>query len=205
MVKLLAYDNLEDASGKLANTFCYYDGKAVLVKSVHTSLDPPHGFVLDIRFPNGGKALLIPLTDPKFDCSKYNLGYSNKNGIALWWFRKPIKQYKQGLRSDQMSHKSSHPQYYGGFNWNWEKPMINTLENVYPKLESTEKALKDGDVQLQAFHKDFAVSYDSIHKDMIVEYHGVKIGSMLSPKKFTLTDDYTYLTEALTEVISVQG
>lgn len=199
---MLLYDNLEDAQGKLLNTICSYAGQAVYVREVRyqeNSDKPPYRVALMLK---GVKNVLwINLDDPKFSFRDFNIGYSNHGGTAAWWYRKPLKQYRQGLRADQMNHLCAKPEFNGYAKWDYHKPIIEMLENKYPSMDTCKKALVDGEEVVSAFHKDLAMSYDRIHKDFILEYHGKLIGQTSTFKNFELLDEYKYLTETIKEAI----
>lgn len=176
-----------------------YDGKAVQIKSVHHENE---GFLLSLRHPHKGIPLSCYMKDEKLNAINFNIGYSNQNGSAGWFYRRPLKQYRQGLRGDQMLKLISNPEHTHHVVWDYHSSVMQMLENKYPALQACEENLKIGEAEIMAFHKDFAVNYDRIHEDMIVEYRGKKIGRFETMKRFKLLDEYKYLNESLTEVMS---
>lgn len=196
---MYTYDTLEDAKAKLEATMVYYDGKAVYVKQMQ---EREGGIIwCDIRQNGGRSACWVELTDPKLNFTQYNIGYTNADGIAVWWGRRPQKQFKQGLRGEQVVQHASNPQFYHAVSFVYCSPIIQMMENHYPSLEECEKRLKDQDAAAIAFHKNFAASYDKLHRDLILEYRGRAIGVAHKLKDFDLADDYKYLTEALKEAV----
>lgn len=201
---MLGFDNIEDCQAKLAGTICTYGGNAIKVKSVHH--DPEHmneNFILSIGAAVKNFPQSINLNDPLFECQNFNIGYSNQHGVAGWFYRRPLKQYRQGLRGDQMNRLVSNEEYYHNLSFDYHGSIIQMLENRYPNLATCEERLKCGDALIMAFSKNFAANYDRIHEDMIVEYKGKKIGKFSSLKDFKLLDEYKYLTESLMETLNV--
>lgn len=197
------YDNLEDAKTKLAMTLCYHGVRAVQIKDVALDID---GYPTDLLTrPTKGVPSVISMVDPDFNCTEFNIGYVNNDGCATWWCRRPLRQYRQGLRYDQMHEYASQPGYRGRFKFDWGGPVINMMEDRYPDFETCEKQLRDQVVLNIAFHRNFAVSWDNIHEDMIVEYKSQKIGMSHKFKKFKLMEEFKYLNETLTEITHVHG
>lgn len=195
------YDNLDDARTKLNATLCMYNGNAVQVKEIAPDDDGMPYTALTKSVKN-----IIPffnLDDEDFNCTQFNVGYTNNDGVATWWCRRPLRQYRQGLRYDQMMEMGSSPGYRQRFKFDWCGPVISMLENNYPDLETCEKRLKDKLVLNIAFHKDFAASWDDIHDDMVIEYKANKIGMSHKFKKFKLLNEFEYLTETLVEITDV--
>jgi hypothetical protein len=207
LIKAPEFDNLEDVRSKFVNTMCYYKGKPILVKSAGFQEDKegnfiPNKFVLSAaHFQDRSKA--IKLEDPEFNYKDYNIGYANSAHYAIWWYRKPVKQYQQGLKKEQLSYVSSDPYMIIDDNFNFSRPYVAMLENDYPDLNFCEKVLKDGKTRIAAFHRDFALSWDVIHEDFVLEHRGRKVGASLngSLKEFKLMADYKHLAEALMEVL----
>ena len=195
------FDNLEDVQSKFAGTVCMYDDKAALVKSASISAEDASSYVLSIQAWNTPRGKQIKLLDPKFKYTSFNLGYANNGMYAGWWYRKPAKQYRQGLKADQLFARTSDPNIGCG-HFNWSSAFARMLENVYPTLEQSHKAVVDQLATVSAFHKDFAISWDSMHEDYVIEYRGIKIGVSPNLKEFKLRAEHRYLTEALMEVIA---
>jgi hypothetical protein len=192
---VIKFDNLEDVQVKFMSTICYFEKKAVLVKDVSIGSD---GFEA-LLYTLGGKHKSVSINDPNFRYNHFNLGYANASFIATWWFRRPIKQYRQGLKKDQLGCLASNE--LAESNFNFAKPFTHMLENTYPSIEQCKKLLIDQEKGVVAFHKDFAFSWDKIHKDYIIEYRSKQIGSSSSMKKFELIDEAVHLKEALQETL----
>lgn len=195
------FDILEDVGVKFANTVIMYDKKAVLVKGVVKDPDTPDQFLLQIAPYNTRTFKNVNLSDPAINYKNYQIGYANGGHHCSWWFRKPQKQWAQGLRSGQMGWRISAVGGHAHDNFGFNKPFINMLEGIYPDIESVKQTLIDQNSQAVAFHKDFALSYDDIHDDFVLEYHGTKIGASVDRalKQFKIMPEARHLIEALQE------
>jgi len=209
MPKEIQFDNLEDVSSKFSQTICYYENKAVFVKQVSHQIDPNNSEQIPDKFrlvvcAFNMRNKNINLEDKAFTYKKYNIGYANTNNHCLWWYRKPIKQYRQGLIRSQLGFSSSENVMMPEENFNFSRPYVNMLENVYPEIPVVEKVLKDKEAKTIAFHKDFALSYDYIHQDFILEYRGTKVGVSLNGNlgEYKILNEYKHLNEALQEALA---
>jgi len=203
-VPKLGYDNLEDTKTKLLGTYCYYADKAFTVKTVNTAVpNADNGdYVISGQLMFNGRGVEFKIDDPKFNCTHYNLGYVNFSPSSHWYYRIPAKQYKQGLRYDQVGCKVTKSEYYGGPNFKPSKPLALMLENNYPTLPEALKSVKDKERVVTAFHKNFAVSYDEVHNDFVIEYKGNYIGHTHDFREIKLMREYDHLIESLREVIN---
>lgn len=196
------FDNIEDVTGKFHGTICYYDGKPVLVKQASCNPEKDGEFLLIISGANG-RGKTINLNDKAFSYKDYNIGYANSGSYSPWFYRKPAKQYKQGLKKDQMGWRFGTPGAMLAEHFGMSKAFINMLENSYPSRETVKDYLMQGAIQTMAFHRDFAVSYDGIHEDFILEHQGIKVGTSIGPqlKQFKLVDTHKHLAETLAEAL----
>lgn len=195
------FDNLDDVMGKFNGTICYYDGKPVMVKSAMPG-ETEKEFLLIIAGATG-RGKTIKLEDKAFNYRDYNIGYVNSGTIAPWWFRKPMRQYKQGLKKDQMGWRFGTPGAMLQEHFGFSRPFLNMLENAYPNREQVKKHLMGGEMNTMAFHRDFAVSYDAIHEDYILEHRGVKVGTSIGGNlnQFKLIEAHKHLAETVQEAI----
>ena len=202
----LLYDNLEDAKTKLQGTFCMYDGKAAIVRAVDLVDDLPANerkYRIHGSYGFNGRAFHCTLDDPKFNYRDFNLGYAvREDGLgAVWYYRRPIRQYQQGLNSKQVHYKTSRREL-ANVNFQHTKAISLMLENKYPTCEEVADSLRSGLEVIRAFHKDFAATHDPIHGDLILEYKGEQIGHTTGKNAFKLMDRYTHLREPLMEAIA---
>jgi hypothetical protein len=200
----LNYDNLEDAKTKLVSTYCLYKGRAVSVKQLEEAPDGPNGFKRFLAYAgylSTGRSVTFYIDDPDFNCSDYNIGYLNTISRAAWFYRIPMKQWKQGLRSDQVRCRYSN-RMFGDITFNG-KGVVNMLENIYPTVDEAAALLREQEANIVAFHKNFALTYDRIHNDFILEYKGVHIGHTSNDlKTHKLMAEYEHLAESLKEVMN---
>lgn len=194
------FDNLEDVVSKFTGTVCVYDNKAVLVKSANYLEDEPHVYTLAINQYGVRNAKTIKLSDPALNYTDFNIGYANQNMFASWWYRRPTRQYRQGLKGDQMGVRLADNNIDPG-HFNFNGPFVAMLENSYPSTEECKKFLKDRALYSVAFHRNFALSYDNLHEDFIVEYKGRQVGITPNFKEFKLRDENHYLQQAVREVL----
>lgn len=201
------FDILDDVSTKFTGTVVMHDKKAALVKSSHSDPEKPGQFLLCVALPQARNLKNINLNDPLLNYKNYQIGYANGGTYCTWWYRKPHKQWAQGLKSGQMGYKISVAGGHAHDNFGFNGPFIKMLEGVYPDIEIVKKALIDGAVGAMAFHRDFALSYDDIHDDFVLEYHGTKIGASIDRelKQFKIMPEARHLIEALQEARNVHA
>lgn len=217
---MLSYDNLEDVRAKLNGTLCFYAGKAILVKECYTGqqgidnemfakeylakfpkFDPKKDFAVSLMEPGGRAKRFVLLSDPLLNYMDFRLGYVNHAQVAVWWYRQPIRQYKQGLKHEQLGYQCSNKAYQGHFDFSFSRPVADMMENTYPVFADAVGRVKAGDANICAFHKNFAVSWDVVHQDVILEYKGRQIGHSAGTNSFKLMEDCQHLTEALKEAM----
>lgn len=200
---MLLYDTVEDAKAKLASTLCYYDKDAVQVRDVLLSEDGEKKILVCLQSRKWKSYKYVPISDPKFRFNRYNLGYAQHKVVAIWWVRLPHKQWKQGLRPDQMQSFCAQTSLREYARFGFDNPVIDMMENIYPSAEECLKVVKDERANSATFHKDFAVSWDRLHGDAIIEYRGKNVGTSHDMKKFTLMPEYKYVNEAMLEALKL--
>ncbi len=199
------FDILEEVGSKFTSTVIMYEKKAALVKGCCNDPEKPGQFMLQVAPQNARVLKNVNLLDPALDYKNYQIGYCNGGNYCSWWYRKPHKQWAQGLKPSQMGYKISAAGYHAHDNFGFNKPFIAMLEGIYPDIETVKKALMDHTSTAIAFHKDFALLYDDIHDDFVLEYHGTKIGASIDRelKQFKIMPEARYLIEALQEARNV--
>lgn len=210
MSKLL-YDNIDDAVSKLSGTIIYYGKQPVVVKQVQYDEDDPDPVgnkkfqVVCTKTLTGRSGHQIAkLNDPLLNYKRFNLGYANYEHGSVWWYRKPVRQYRQGLKNDQLKYLVGEGSIDFGFGFQPSKPIEAMLTNMYPDKDEILKFIIDSPGTVRAIHKDLAVKWDKVHQDMVLEYKGRLIGC--TDKNFSnikLMDDHKYLTETVQEVFGV--
>lgn len=199
------FDNLDDVIGKFAGTICLYDKKPVIVKSALNG-EHPGEFTLNIYTQGASRGKQINLHDPAFSYRDFSLGYANQDAVALWWYRRPLKQYQQGLKGDQLGWCTTLAPHSFALHYSFslKKPFTDMLENIYPHNTEVEKALIDQQAKVRAFHRDFAVSWDNLHEDCVLEYRGKKVGvsTRRGLTEFRLISEFKHLNEKLKEAVA---
>jgi len=147
----LNYDNYEDAKTKLVGTYCMYKGKAFVLKVLTPSPVVENQYTAQGASMFSGRVVECDINDPEFNCSNYNIGYLNLMRAAAWFYRVPSKQYKQGLRPDQVRLKASQ-RCYAEIGFSSGKNLCNMLENVYPSFDGAMELLRSDEANIVAFH-----------------------------------------------------
>jgi len=205
---MLLYDNFEDCKAKLGQTIIYYKGKAAYVKDIqpipNEAGDVYIDYNLTLAFVDKRNMQKVKLSEAdSLNYLKYQLGYCNFHGTAIYWYRKPVKQYKQGLKADQMHYKITNPNLMlHDQPWNFTRPIIDMLEGRYPTVKEAAELLKNGAAVILAFHKDFAIAHNPVFDEFELEYKGTKIGRTPDFVNVNLTDKYAYVKEALMEAVA---
>lgn len=202
------YDNLDSAKQKLQGTFCYYEGRAVYVKDIKPKSSDPDvlmnkKFIVYICYLEGlAKFFWRDLDDPKFQYMEFNMGYMNSMGYALWYYRIPHKQWKQGLHSNQVSvrDKSGLTDWHQFHNWGANDTTAAMMENRYPSFEVATEMLNSPGILKVAFSQNFAVYRDGFRKDLVLEHKGYPVAFETVSKTFKCNNELTYLRESIAEM-----
>jgi hypothetical protein len=195
------FDNLNDVTAKFVGTICYYKDEPVYVKAAFHDDDDPKLFRLSVA-RLGENSEIIDLHDPEFRYYGYNIGYSNGPGCATWWYRRPAKQYQQGLKAEQLRFFSETGlgQPKTGFQFN--KTYINMLKNSYISIEEAKKLTRDGNTHSAAWHRDFAISWSPVNSLYLLDYRASQIGTFGAYTPIDLFPQAEYLKETLHEALA---
>jgi len=197
------FDNIDDVVAKFHNTICIYDGLPVRVENVVHSEKNQGSFALLVKHPNGGPATLVEIDDPKLLYRDYNLGYANIDTVATWWYRRPLKQYQQGLKRNQVSCLcTSSLDHIPDDGFGFTKNYIKMLSNIYPTLDECRVMVTEGNRISAAFHRDFAISFNHLHGTYTLEFRGKRVGISPDLKTFKLAPNCEHLSETLQEVLT---
>lgn len=191
------FDNLNDVNSKFINTICYHNNEPVFVKAAFHGDDDPTQFILSVA-KYGEESKIVEVHDPAFRYRDYNLGYCN-HGTATWWYRRPSRQYQQGLKPEQVRFYTETGYGQPKSNFGFIKPYIQMLSNNYMSLEEAKKFTRDGKMMVAAWHRDFAVMWNAADSMYYIEYRGSRIGALTIAGKPILTPEAQYLQEALQE------
>lgn len=197
------FDNLADVDSKFSGTVCYYEKKPIIVKGAAKHPEKENEFTLLIS-SQYSKPKYVNLNDPNLNWRDYNIGYANIGPCASWWYRRPAKQYRQGLKKDQLSYKTSNVNLPPDEGFNYSKPFILMLEDSYPDIKLCKHILEEGNIKVISFNRDFALSYNKLHEAHVLEYHGKYVGVSTNQKltEYRLMPEFQHLQEALQEAIS---
>lgn len=179
------------ANDRLHETVVVLNGKPFYVHEV-----TGRGLVRGVNLCTGeqeeAQLNALDLTPPK-------LGYVNLQMDAVYLTRMPIRHYRQGIRSANLSVKK-----VGRSNGMLENIVHNQIKqpimNDYPDVDFCIEALSNGEYRERAFHKHFSLK---LNKDRWqLNYKAVHVGGF-NPKKGTtlLGNDYQFLKETVDEVM----
>ena len=194
---LAKFDNLNDVTSKFVGTICYYKDEPVHVNTAFHGDNDPKQFILSVKGLYE-ESKIVDVHDPDFRYRDYNLGYTN-NGTATWWYRRPSRQYQQGLKAEQVRFFSEtglgHPKSHFGFS----KPYIDMLRNKYMSFEEAIKLTRDGKMPIAAWHRTSPWPGTPRTMRTGLEYRASRIGVMGASLKPVLAPQANYLKEALQE------
>jgi hypothetical protein len=198
------FDNLNDIHTKFVSTIIYYDGVPMYVKDcgcVQSKENPEvWTYHLVVSGITGCIKSIDLNNDPNLSYRDYAIGYANSSEAAIWWYRRAVRQWRQGLRRDQLSWHSHYSGYVND-DFTFSKSIVMMLSNSYPTILSAEEILRTEKRKIVAFHKDFALQPNAIRGDFTLEYRGKPVGFTQNLKDFKLVDNYSYLTEHLSDAI----
>lgn len=195
---MLLYDNLEDVKGKLLSTYVMFKGTTAYVKDVKTK--GGNKYILYLQRSGTNEVVPVQLNDPDLNYTRYNLGYANYHGCAVWWTRQPIKQWQQGLKQGQLKWYCSKANMDFNPSIGFNLATFSMLENNYPKLPTVLDLVK-GTENSMAFHRDFAVSWDKMHSDFILAHKGRDVAHFKNLEEIELLDEFSYLFESIKEAV----
>lgn len=194
------FDNLQDVNAKFVGTVCYYQNEPVYVKTAFHDDDDAKMFRLSVAKLNEPSEI-IDLHDPDFKYTGYCIGYANGPGLATWWYRRPAKQYQQGLKAEQLRFFSETGLGQPKAGFQFIKCYVNMLKNNYLSLEEAKKLVRDGKAHSAAWHRDFAVSWKPEDNQYLLDYRANNIGVFGSKSPIELFPQAKYLTETLHEAL----
>lgn len=193
------FDNLNDVTSKFVNTICYLKDEPVYVKAAFHDDKDNKKFILSVS-PYAGESQLVDVHDPNFRYRDYNLGYCN-HGTATWWYRRPARQYQQGLKPEQVRFYTETGLGQPKSNFGFVKPYVEMLRNKYFSFEEAAKLTRDGKMPVSAWHKDFALTWNGADSIIYLEYRASRIGVIDPNGEPQLYPEAEYLQEALQEAL----
>lgn len=203
----MQYDNVGDANAKLVGTLAYYDNKGIYIQEVLIGTPTAPGgstIVVVFSYPGSKKTGSCMLDDSKLRYMQYNIGYVNHRGNSAWFYRMPVRQYRQGLRGDQLGSRDETNlartvNIRFGDIARQTTAFTDMIENNYPGIEEVVKQLEEHPEYVKmAFHRNFAMYRDKFRKDYVIEYKGQPIGFKADiDGPCQMTDDFVFLREEL--------
>lgn len=194
---LAKFDNLNDVTSKFVGTICYHKDEPVYVKTAFHGDDDPKQFILSLaRLSDNSE--IVEVHDPEFRYRDYNLGYCNHD-TATWWYRRPSRQYQQGLKPEQMRFYTETGYGQPKSNFSFIKPYVDMLKNKYMGFEEAVQLTRDGKMPIAAWNRDFAISWSANEGTYYIEYRASRIGTLGPAGNPILYPEANYLKEALQE------
>lgn len=167
------------------------DKVPVCILNVVEDLDKSSGsYKANILEIPTGKQYQAPLAT--LDMEPPRVGFVNLPDRAVYVFRRPVRKYRQGLHSEQLttskggSMRDLPPLY--------DAVWVPTYTNTYPSFKEACVKINKDRVRSAAFARDFAVGYES--KVIILYYQDTAVGRVQAGVP-VLDAKYHFLTEKL--------
>lgn len=193
------FDNLNDVTNKFVGTICYHKDEPVYINTAFHADHDPKQFMMSVK-KLGKEAEIIDVHDPDFRYRDYNLGYCNGH-TATWWYRRPSRQYQQGLKAEQMRFYTETGLGTPKVSFSFLKMYVDMLKNKYISFEEAQKLTRDGKMPIAAWNRDFAVQWSPADSMYYLEYRASRIGIMGAAANPSLFPEANYLKEALQEAL----
>lgn len=175
----------EDMNMRLAETLVMYRGRPFYIVEYEMAENRISGY-----YPDNDKVTKFTLPNRNLDIRPPRLGYVNYRGTAIYVSRYPVRRYKQGIHSQNIT-----------FNAMADKGRLirspefsKALMGDYPSFNNALRRLESKNSV--AFNRHWAVlkAADGIH----LMYRGNPVGAY-KDSKLKLMEDYQYLKEAMEE------
>jgi hypothetical protein len=197
------YDTQTFASSRLNETVVLYDGKPHFVLGVGSDM------TLSTHVLPGQKQHgKIPITDPRLNVSKFELGYMNQSlrgfsPITGYYTRMPARKTKQGLSWENTSFipLSGDRKPAKKFQFSWAEfigtqGFVDSLSGMFPSKKTALSRLSEGTHTGQAFSRCFAFEMSTIGL-VILHYKGNAIAYSEDGDLFLAKKKYHYLREVM--------
>lgn len=137
----------------------------------------------------------------KLNNSNIPLGFVNTHTRAKYVVRIPKKQYKQGLRQNNLTVLP----YNDNFN-PLTKGFVNCVLGIYPSVEDCMELVTCGEMESCAFSRKYSLSLGPTPDKYELTYKIYSVGTISITNhnivKYDLFEKYSYLKEDLEEVIN---
>ncbi|MCA9381303.1 hypothetical protein KC678_03490 [Candidatus Dojkabacteria bacterium] len=180
-------DDWEYAHAKLSDSVITFNNFPYYVKEVTPSC---HVHLKKFYFGESVSANLNQL-----DLTPFSLGYYNSNDSCIYVKRVPQRNWKQGLRTNNIASN-------GGFVEFESEGFLNCLLDKYPSIDDCIEFISCQEYKAISFHKQFALG-SKFKKGFNLLYKDKKVG-YIDPEKtiFPVFDEhYIFLTELFEDII----
>lgn len=168
------YDN-DFAHGRLVDTIIRIDDKAAVITNVGGDQDLSY---FDLESLKGGE---INIRDERVNIVPPSLGYVSLGGSWKYFFRDPVRRWKQGIPLDTFGRGLT------------ERNLTRIGRSLNGRFTSFNVAKRAK--MTVAFHKHFAVN------DGALQYKGETVGSVSVEGMIRLLDKHLFLKEYLEESV----
>lgn len=199
------YYDLDHAKMRLQGCVVSMDDKYVHINQVDGSKSKGFRIVYSRlskdqeRMPRGESVTSLDYCDIRTD--NLRLGFVNSKGGALYLMRDPVRQWKEGLTQDNVSHINPYDDsryINNGPSNKWGgKYLLPTLNGEYPSFEQAceDARLRRRNYSWIAFDRDLAVN-----RDGAINFKGYHSIGIERDGKIILAEPYEYLKESLEEM-----
>lgn len=201
----MLYDNLRDARQYLEGTVAYWEGDPVYVGGVEQGAGKSlSAFVYRLPY-RATDAFHVDISDERFNCFKYKLGYVNKaDGEVFYVSRRPSRGVAQGICGNNLSIRNIDGQDQGRIRDEFVRLIKDTgfrdaLMGKYPTVaEAREQLVANPKLRAVAFNKYFCLKrHPNFTNLFFLGYKGEEI-AFSATQEFTLPTELSYLKEVCT-------
>jgi len=197
------YDSYEEVHMRLQGTVVRYDGEPVYVSNVTQGDDGvPRIHIMNLPVILNGreevnednKVTRKVVNSRHFDFEPFLLGYANLKYGACFLSRAPVRKYKQGLSSGNLTDAQGRLSFKAALA---DPGFKDALKNEYPPRSVATEMAKDKSITV-AFCREFAVEYNSLGY-FLLHYRGAPCAFSEDGYVFKLPEQFKYLSEVLQE------
>ena len=189
----VSYDeDISYAQAKLLDSVVSLNGSPVHIVDIESS-----GRTYVNHVANGVRAV----TDlSELDLTPVKLGYANFGRFADYFMRIPSRQWKQGLRSSNVTSPDGRSSRYL---FQQGASLANMVRGIYPSPADCVDALLNGEAESMAFSRHFSLRVTGVKKFRLhLLYKSRPVGTAEMGDRrltFNLLPEFTYLSELLEE------
>lgn len=179
------YD-VQYANDRLSGTIVSYEDEPYYVNRVEAN---GMADVLKLNHYRGEQREKLPLRE--LDLTPVKLGYMNLYQSSHYLKRSPIRQYKQGLRKNNMSRLAGVPPFELV-----SVELYKTIKGTFPSIDECLDDIENDEAMGKAFSREF--SFQKAPKSIHLYYKGNKVGDLKKDRP-QLYSKYMNLHEKLEE------